>query len=154
MFSLFPFQINNCKLLFNKLSRAHRWIFAGYWWFCKVAQGLQHSIWCYVGKQLYKMGGKMSEIFHSEQKGVSNKQNIENANLIVNNNNDANNKWVGWHKSLTVEDTLHRLRFCSDASLIASIVLLVTTTSCMPAMQSPAVNHSICTCSQCREKKN
>lgn len=35
---------------------------------------------------------KMSEIFHSEQKGVSNKQNIENANLIVNNSNDANNK--------------------------------------------------------------
>jgi hypothetical protein len=28
--------------------------------------------------------------------------------------------------------------------LIASIVLFVTTTSCMPAMHSPAVNHSIC----------
>lgn len=46
--------------------------------------------------------------------------------------------------TLTVEETLQRLRFCSDASLIASLVLSVTTTSCMPAMQSPAVSHSIC----------
>lgn len=46
--------------------------------------------------------------------------------------------------SLTVEDTLHKLRFCSCASLIASSVLFVATTSCMPATQCPAVNHSIC----------
>lgn len=46
---------------------------------------------------------------------------------------------------LTVEDTLHRLRFWLEASFTASSVLSVTTTSCIPAMHSPPVNHSNCT---------
>lgn len=47
--------------------------------------------------------------------------------------------------TLTVEETLHKLRLCSAANLMASTVLVDTTTSCIPAKHSPAVNHSIYT---------
>ena len=46
--------------------------------------------------------------------------------------------------TLTVEETLHKLQFCWRANSMASRVLLVTTTSCIPAKHSPPVSHSNC----------
>ena len=54
--------------------------------------------------------------------------------------NHIEKEWL----ALTVDETLHKLLFCSLANAIASSVLLVTTTSCIPAKHSPPVSHSSC----------
>lgn len=134
-FSFLSLEIDHSKLLFYIFSCTHGRVFARQWRFCKMSQGLQDRIWCYVCKQLHDTDKCYQSIYLI---------NWQKSTLLSSYFLGIYNEQPSFLCSLTVEETLHKLRFCSFATLIASMVLFVATTSCMPAMQSPPVNHSIC----------